>query len=182
MRRTPAIGDEMCGIRLRNKRIERGLRLVDVAQAAGVSASLLSRIETGKRVVHRSLLNRLAEALGESPESLAGPCAADDRRPSARVESHWPTDAVAIGSMDQRFEAVQVADLALRNAMRDALAIEETASPVERFRACKGLAALASRPLEALFHISRDDSDPAVRAAAQQLLSTLNDAYSCSAS
>lgn len=182
MRRTPVIGDEMCGIRLRTKRIEQGLRLVDVADAAGISPSLLSRIENGKRVVHQSLLDRLADALGETPESLAGPRVADDRHPSARVESHWPSDTVAIGGTDPRLEAVHVADLALRTAMRDALAIEQTAPATERFRACKGLAALASRPLEALLHISRDDSDPVVRAAAGQLLTTLNDAYSCSTS
>jgi transcriptional regulator with XRE-family HTH domain len=175
MRTVTTVGDEMSGIRLKNIRLMRGLRIVDVAAAVSVSASLLSRIECGKRQMHAPLLERLAECLQVDAEDLAGP-SVPTLPLSNRVEYHWPL-AISDSSGDQHLESTQMADLALTAAMRDTLAMTDGASATERFRACKSLAALASRPLEALLTISKDDDDPIVRQAAGQLLGTLNEAY-----
>lgn len=175
MRSVTTIGDEMSGIRLKNARLQRGLRIVDVAAAVGVSASLLSRIESGKRHMHGPLLERLAEYLNVEAQELAGP-PTPANPPSSRVEYHWPL-TVSDSARDPHLETAQMADMALTAAMRETLALTGGASASERFRACKSLAALASRPLEALLHISKDDDDPIVRQAACQLLWTLNEAY-----
>ena len=175
MRNVTTVGDEMSGIRLKNARIQRGLRIVDVAAAVGVSASLLSRIESGKRHLHEPLLERLAEYLNVETHELAGPAVSAPSHPS-RVEYHWPL-TVSDSTRDPHLETAQMADLALTTAMRETLALTSGANASERFRACKSLAALASRPLEALLHISKDDDDPIVRQAACQLLWTLNEAY-----
>lgn len=175
MNTVTTVGDEMSGIRLKNARLQRGLRIVDVAAEVSVSASLLSRIESGKRQMHGPLLGRLAECLQVDAEALAGPSVPTPPF-SNRVEYHWPL-TVSDSARDQHLETAQMADLALTAAMRDTLALTGGASATERFRACKSLAALASRPLEALMHISKDDDDPIVRQAACQLLGTLNEAY-----
>ena len=125
--------------------------------------------------MHGPLLGRLAECLQVDVEALAGPSVPTPPL-SNRVEYHWPL-TVSDSSRDQYLETAQMADLALTAAMRDTLALTGGASATERFRACKSLAALASRPLEALMHISKDDDDPIVRQAACQLLGTLNEAY-----
>lgn len=175
MRSATTVGDEMSGIRLKNARIQRGLRIVDVADAVGVSASLLSRIESGKRHLHEPLLERLAAYLNIETHELAGPALSAPSH-SNRVEYHWPL-TVSDSTRDPHLETAQMADLALTTAMRETLALSSGANASERFRACKSLAALASRPLEALLHISKDDDDPIVRQAACQLLWTLNEAY-----
>ena len=175
MRTVTTVGDEMSGIRLKNARMMRGLRIVDVAAEVSVSASLLSRIESGKRQMHGPLLERLAECLQVDCEDLAGPSVPTPPL-SNRAEYHWPL-TVSDSARDQYLETAHMADLALTAAMRDTLALTGGASATERFRACKSLAALASRPLEALMHISKDDDDPIVRQAACQLLGTLNEAY-----
>lgn len=63
------------GERLRHTRRLRNLRLRDVAQEAGCSESLLSKIECGKAAPSLQTLHRLAEALGTTVAALfnAGP-------------------------------------------------------------------------------------------------------------
>jgi hypothetical protein len=70
-----------------------------------------------------------------------------------------------------------LADLAIATALgqlRESLGSEDH---VERYRASRALAKLASQPLELLHHVSADDPDPMVREATRQLMATLVEAY-----
>lgn len=63
---------DMLGARLREARLERGLSLRSVAQALGVSASLISQVEIGKTQPSVSTLYALASHLGISLDELLG--------------------------------------------------------------------------------------------------------------
>jgi transcriptional regulator with XRE-family HTH domain len=76
------------GERLRAQRLRRGLSLRGLADRLGVSASLLSRIETGKARPSLTTLYGLTAELGLSLDELLGaseaaPGRSDDRRPVA---------------------------------------------------------------------------------------------------
>jgi transcriptional regulator with XRE-family HTH domain len=58
------------GFQLRRERRVRGLRLKDVAEAAGLSLSLISKIENNRVSPSLSTLHRLAKALGTSVSAL----------------------------------------------------------------------------------------------------------------
>ena len=58
--------------RLRELRMQRGLTLEDVAQAARIDVSTLSRLESGKRRLALDHLPRLAAALPSVPTSWCG--------------------------------------------------------------------------------------------------------------
>ena len=60
------------GARLRAARLERGLSLRSVAQALGVSASLVSQVETGKTQPSVSTLYAMVSHLGVSMDQLLG--------------------------------------------------------------------------------------------------------------
>lgn len=60
------------GVRLRQARLERGMSLRSVAQALGVSASLISQVETGKTQPSVSTLYALVTHLGISIDELLG--------------------------------------------------------------------------------------------------------------
>lgn len=61
---------QLLGDRLRKRRVERGMRQEELAKAAGVSASYLSRIESGQREPSPPLLTDLANALETSTSYL----------------------------------------------------------------------------------------------------------------
>lgn len=65
----PAAG---VGARLRDARTKRGLSLRSVAQSVGVSASLVSQVETGKTQPSVSTLYAMANHLGVSLDELLG--------------------------------------------------------------------------------------------------------------
>jgi len=65
----PATG---IGARLRDARMQRGLSLRSVANALGVSASLVSQVETGKTQPSVSTLYAIANHLGVSLDELLG--------------------------------------------------------------------------------------------------------------
>lgn len=58
--------------RLRYWRLRRGLRMYEVAQALGISESLLSVYETGRRSIPDATLTRLARLLNVPPSELVG--------------------------------------------------------------------------------------------------------------
>lgn len=60
------------GARLRDARTQRGLSLRSVAQSLGVSASLVSQVETGKTQPSVSTLYAMANHLGVSLDELLG--------------------------------------------------------------------------------------------------------------
>lgn len=81
--------------RLRELRVERGMTLEDVARAADIDVSTLSRLESGKRRLALDHLPRLATALSVSSDELMRAPEAGD--PRVRGTSHtrdgityWP--------------------------------------------------------------------------------------------
>jgi quercetin dioxygenase-like cupin family protein/DNA-binding XRE family transcriptional regulator len=63
---------ENIGAHLRDARVQRGLSLRSVAQALGVSASLISQVETGKTQPSVSTLYAMVTHLGVSMDELMG--------------------------------------------------------------------------------------------------------------
>jgi len=70
---------EQVGARLRAARQARGLTLEDLAGSAGMSASTLSRLESGKRQASLELLLPLTRRLGLRIDELLTPEAVDPR-------------------------------------------------------------------------------------------------------
>ena len=61
----------LAGSRVRERRLVLGLRQVDLARSAAISASYLNLIEHNRRRIGPDVMARLAGALGLDPESLA---------------------------------------------------------------------------------------------------------------
>lgn len=81
--------------RLRQLRTERGLTLQQVANAANLDVSTLSRLESGKRRLAIDHLPGLADALGASVDELLHPAVAVDPRVRGQPRTHngvtvWP--------------------------------------------------------------------------------------------
>lgn len=66
----PPLFRELAGEVLRDRRREEGLRLVDVAERAGVSPQYLSEIERGVKDPSSEMLAAVAEALGLGLDDL----------------------------------------------------------------------------------------------------------------
>jgi transcriptional regulator with XRE-family HTH domain len=58
--------DARTGAAIRRSRLERGLKLTDLAEASGMSVPMLSRIENGQSAASLSWLERICVALGRS--------------------------------------------------------------------------------------------------------------------
>src|SRR5688500_7375473 len=69
----------LIGQRLRQLRLDRGLRQSDVAKQIGVSPAYLNLIEKGKRTIQFPLLWKALELLGKDLESFMG--SLGERRP-----------------------------------------------------------------------------------------------------
>jgi transcriptional regulator with XRE-family HTH domain len=81
--------------RLRDLRAERGLTLAEVAAAAGMAPSTLSRLEQGRRRLALDHLPALARALGTTADDLLAAPAAHDPRVHITPHRHdgmtvWP--------------------------------------------------------------------------------------------
>lgn len=87
---------EDVGARLRAARVQRGMSLRSVASALGVSASLISQVETGKTQPSVSTLYAIVTYLGISIDDLLG-VATPATAPSATTPTAAGPDAVAPG-------------------------------------------------------------------------------------
>ncbi len=76
------------GPRLRRLRRSRGLTLAEVAADAGLSVSLLSRLETGRRQPTLDALLPLARAFGVAIDALIGAPATGDPRAHLTPRAH----------------------------------------------------------------------------------------------
>lgn len=83
--------EEQVGARLRAARQSRGLTLEELAASAGMSASTLSRLESGKRQASLGLLLPLTRRLGIRLDDLVSHEAADPRVRRPAVERHGTT-------------------------------------------------------------------------------------------
>ena len=166
------------GLRIRSLRLDAHQTLAETASATGVSESLLSRIENGHRRPARCLLERLAEHFSVAIDELA----TDDDPPVARAaiprpyETSWPL-ASGTNHEPSGGGALVLADLAIATALGQLRSSLGSNDHVERYRAVRALAKLASQPLEVLHEVRRSDPDPTVREATRQLLQTLVEAY-----
>lgn len=68
---------ELVGARLRDRRHERGERLADVAERAGVSTQYLSEVERGLKDPSSEILSAIAGALDLTVREIAGGIAGD---------------------------------------------------------------------------------------------------------
>lgn len=75
---------EVLGRRLRETRLRRGARLVDVAARAGVSPQYLSEIERGRKEPSSEMIAAVCGALGIQLGRLLGGISADLSRASSR--------------------------------------------------------------------------------------------------
>jgi transcriptional regulator with XRE-family HTH domain len=78
---------DVLGRRLRATREDRGDRLVDVAERAGVSPQYLSEIERGRKEPSSEMIAAVAGALGVDLLHLLGDISADLSRPTTRRSS-----------------------------------------------------------------------------------------------
>lgn len=82
---------QLAGEMVRGHRVAKGLSQAQLARNAGVSRTVLSRLEQGKaRAVQTDILDRLFEALGVKPMVLSA--AASDDRKRARMEQQHRLD------------------------------------------------------------------------------------------
>ena len=111
------------GSRIREKRLDQGLRQAEVAEAVGISASYLNLIEHNKRRIAGKLLSALAQVLGVEPSVLASGAEAslvDGMRSAAarsktRVEveraedvaTRYPGWARLIATQEERISALE---------------------------------------------------------------------------
>lgn len=161
--------DAALGSRIRHIRQTRGELLADMAHELGISASLMSRIETGRRRPSEGLLNRIASHFDVPVDRLM----LASERVSGGVT--WPITFT--GHPHECLDSLALADMALAATLAHALDTLASEEPAERYRACRQLARAASRPLEALSRVAADDRDPLVRQAADQLIKSLSEAY-----
>jgi transcriptional regulator with XRE-family HTH domain len=63
--------DAIIGTRIRDRRMDQGIRQADLAKTAGISASYLNLIEHNKRRIAGKLLSDIARALSVPPEKLS---------------------------------------------------------------------------------------------------------------
>lgn len=91
--------DQRVRTRLRQLRTERGLTLQQVATAANLDVSTLSRLESGKRRLAIDHLPGLAAALAVSVDELLGPAVPHD--PRVRHPSHT-YDGLTLWSLTNR--------------------------------------------------------------------------------
>lgn len=65
---------------IKRRRIAAGLSINRLSEMAGMSQSMMSYLEQGKRVPTVATLFRIAIALETTPEELLGGCAGDEAR------------------------------------------------------------------------------------------------------
>ncbi len=102
-------GDPSLGRALRAQRHERGLTLVQVAAAAGLSQPFLSQLELGRTRPSMRSLFRIAGALGTTQQALlaraAGPVGGSAVEGEARLLLHTPgADLTELSALPGGFE------------------------------------------------------------------------------
>ncbi len=113
---------------LTDLRRKKNLRMVDLASRIGISQGHLSRLENGRKHVPADLLEKIAQALGESSDVVAK--AARSQNAEVTALHSWlsalringlPLARAFAYHVDSRGlrEQVIIDDTALRNALRD---------------------------------------------------------------
>lgn len=149
----------LIGSRIRERRLEQGMRQADIAAAAGISPSYLNLIEHNKRRIGGKLLQALARALRVDPASLSQgvePLILDGMRAAAarstrpietdRIEdiaSRYPGWAGLIAAQDSRIDTLEAEVRVLRDRMTHdpalAGALHNVITAVTSIRATAGI-------------------------------------------
>ena len=97
--------DGITGTRIRERRMDRGIRQADLAQSVGISPSYLNLIEHNRRRIAGKLLSRIARALDIAPEQLTrgAETAVLDRLRSAAAEMSIPVEIARTEDMAGRY-------------------------------------------------------------------------------
>lgn len=96
---------DITGSRIRERRLDQGLRQADIAEAAGISASYLNLIEHNKRRIGGKLLSELARALQIDPAALSQGADATilDGMHAAAARATGPVEAERAEDLATRF-------------------------------------------------------------------------------
>lgn len=152
---------ELTGARIRERRLDQGLRQADVAEAAGISASYLNLIEHNKRRIGGKLLTALARALNTDAAALAqgadreilDAMQAAAARAAAQVEGNraedlatrFPGWAALIAAQGARIETLEAEIRVLRDRMSHdpvlARALHDVITAVTSIQATAGILA-----------------------------------------
>lgn len=93
------------GIAIRKLRLDKGLRLVDMAQAMGVSSAYLSAVETGRKPIPDGLVTKLSRGLNWSAAELAAiRKAIDQTRKEVRLDDKKHEDRELIAAFARRLD------------------------------------------------------------------------------
>lgn len=120
----PANSDTMTGHRIRERRLDRGLRQAELARQVGISASYLNLIEHNRRRIGGKLLQTIAQVLEVTSQSLsegAEAAVVDNlrvavgRMPQGEAELHraedfaarFPGWAALVAAQDARINALE---------------------------------------------------------------------------
>jgi transcriptional regulator with XRE-family HTH domain len=103
------------GGRVRALRLERGFTLVQMEEAAGISAGNLSRIERGTQGVTEDVIYRLAEALAVHPSALF--MDGTSKLPATRDQQKWLELIDQLCEFQRDELLMQLTDTATRNSL-----------------------------------------------------------------
>lgn len=128
------------GAVLRRARLEACLLQRDLAEAAGVTAAYVSRIEAGARVPKRRVLKAFAARLGVDPEQLLNEPLSSERvaainettQAVAIAADRWledPTDAAAYGRFVKAVEFWRAGNGCLAHVFGGAQAVADVDEP-----------------------------------------------------
>src|SRR5208337_3053047 len=99
------------GIALRKLRVEKHLRLLDVARKLDVSAAFLSAIETGKKTIPDGFVTKLSRALLLTAPEIAELRKASDRtRTEVRLDNKKEEDRELIAALARRVDNLSPAE------------------------------------------------------------------------
>ncbi len=187
----------MTGSRIRERRLDQGIRQADVAAAAGISASYLNLIEHNKRRIGGKLLQSLARALDVDPASLsqgAEPAIVDGMRAAAARNAHpidtdraedlatrFPGWAGLIAAQESRVDALEAEVRALRDRMTHdpalAGALHNVITAVTSIRATAGILAsddTIDADWQRRFHININDDSRRLAVESEALVAYLD--------
>jgi len=121
------------GIAVRKLRLDKGLRLIDMAERLEMSTAFLSAIETGRKPIPDGLVLRISRSLELSTEELSGIRKSVDRtRKEVRVDDKKEDDRELIAAFARRLDEIPQDDLdKLKNLL---LKSKDDEVPFERKR------------------------------------------------
>jgi transcriptional regulator with XRE-family HTH domain len=187
----------MTGTRIRDRRLDLGLRQADLAQTAGISASYLNLIEHNKRRIGGKLLSELARALQVDPATLsegANIAVLDGMRAAAartiqpievnrteELATRFPGWAALIAAQEARVDTLEAEVRVMRDRMTHdpalAGALHNVITAVTSIRATAGILASDDQvdaDWQRRFHINIHDDSQRLAVESEALVAYLD--------